>query len=74
MGVKIMKNNAKNRLKTAKIQKNDNIYALKIKTESNNLGVLKTLIVILLIILQASILVLSYLYFSALFEWYFILS
>ena len=69
-----MKNNAKNRLKTAKIQKNDNIYALKIKTESNNLGVLKTLIVILLIILQASILVLSYLYFSALFEWYFILS
>lgn len=61
-------------IQAPKIKSNDNIYAVKIKTESNSLGALKTLIVLLLILLQASILVLSYLYFSALFEGYFIFS
>ena len=57
-----------------KIKKSEHIFALKIKTESNGLGVLKTLIVLLLIVLQASLLVFSYLYFLQLFKWYFTFS
>ena len=57
-----------------KIRQSDHIFALKIKTESNGWGVLKTLIVILLIALQVSILALSYVYFLQLFKWYFLMS
>lgn len=57
-----------------KIKQSDNIFALKIKTESNGLGMLKTLIVLFLIALQAALLVLSYLFFFRVFQWYSILS
>lgn len=56
--------------KRPKIQKNENIYALKIKTESNGLGLLKTFIVLALIFLQAGLIALAYLYFSSIFKWY----
>lgn len=55
-------------------QSSDHILALKIKTEGNGLGVLKTLIVVLLIALQAVLLVISYLFFIGIFQWYLILS
>lgn len=58
----------------SKIKKSDHIFALKIKTESNGLGVLKTLIVVFLIALQAAILVVSYLNLLAFFQWYFTFS
>lgn len=61
-------------LSPTKIRQSDHIFALKIKTESNGWGVLKTLVVILLIALQASALALSYIYFLQLFKWYFIIS
>lgn len=60
--------------KRPKIQKNENIYALKIKTESNGLGLLKTFIVLGLIFLQAAILALAYIYFMNIFQWYAIFS
>ena len=69
-----MKINERQRITPHRIKQNDNIYAVKIKTESKGIGALKTLIVILLIAIQASILVLSYLYFSALFQSYFVFS
>lgn len=53
-----------------KIKNNDKIFALKVKTESNGLGVLKTIIVVLLIALQAALMVASYLYFLTAFRWY----
>ena len=53
-----------------KIKKSDHIFAVKVKTESNGLGVLKTFIVLLLIAIQAVGLIFSYLYFSQLFQWY----
>ncbi|MBQ8749293.1 MAG: cardiolipin synthase [Clostridia bacterium] len=53
-----------------KIKTNDSIFALKLRTESNGLGVLKTVIVVLLIAIQAGILVLAYLYFMSVFQWY----
>ncbi|MBQ7880975.1 MAG: cardiolipin synthase [Clostridia bacterium] len=58
----------------SKIKKSEHIFAVKVKTESNGLGVLKTFIVLLLIALQAGILILSYLYVSQLFQWYLMLS
>ena len=57
-----------------KIKQNEHIYTLKIKTESKGLGILKTLLVLLLIVLQAAILILSYFYFLQLFHWYLIVS
>ena len=59
---------------TGKIKQSEHIFALKLKTESNGLGVLKTLIVLFLIALQAALLVLSYLFFLQIFSWYLILS
>lgn len=47
---------------------------VKIKTERNGLGVLKTLIVVLLIALQGSIFILSYLYFASFFQWFLLVS
>ena len=53
-----------------KIKKSEHIYALKIKTESNGLGGMKTLIVISLIALQLAFIVVSNLYFLQFFRWY----
>ena len=50
------------------------INSKKIKTESNTLGSLKTLFVLILIAFQAVILILSYLYFIELFSGYFTFS
>lgn len=55
---------------TTKIKKSEHIFALKLKTESNGLGVFKTLIVLFLIALQAGALVLSYVFFLNIFQWY----
>lgn len=57
-----------------KIKQSDHIFALKIKTESNSLGVLKSFIVLLLIFLQAALLILSYLYILYGFQWYILFS
>jgi len=53
---------------------NNDIDILKIKTERNSFGVLKTLIVLLLIFLQFSLFLLSYLYFFAYSQWFWALS
>ena len=57
-----------------RIRKSEHIFAVKVKTESNGLGVLKTLLVLGLIGLQATILILTYSYFLQLFSCYIILS
>lgn len=57
-----------------KIKQNDKILALKVKTESNGLGVLKTIIILFLIVLQIIGLALTYLYFLSAFKWYFVFS
>ena len=62
------------KVKPPKIKQSEHILALKLKTEGNSLGTLKTIIVILLIALQAAILALSYLFFAAVFQWYFTFS
>lgn len=67
-----MENN--NRFVAPKIKKNENILALKVRTESKGLGALKTLIVLLLIASQVAVLMLSYTYFIQVFQWYFTLS
>ena len=59
---------------SSKIKKSDHIFALKIKTESNGLGILKTLLVLFLIVIQAAVLVLSYMYLLSFFTWYFTFS
>lgn len=66
-----MKNSVSN---GTKIKQSEHIYALKIKTESKGLGVLKTLIVLLLIAVQLAILILSYLYVASLFQTYLLIS
>lgn len=53
-----------------KIKQSEHIFAVKIKTESNGLGVLKTFMVLLLIAMQAALLILSYIYFMGIFRWY----
>ena len=64
-----------NKLKSnTKIDHNNRIYNIKIKTESNGLGVIKTFIIMLLIAAQLAVLILSYLYFAAIFQWYFTFS
>ena len=64
----------KNINNSGKIKQSDHIFALKIKTESKGLGILKTLIVLFLIVLQALFLVLSYTYLLQVFKWYLILA
>ncbi len=59
-----------NKHPSAKIKSNDSIYAVKVKTESNSLGALKTLIVLALIAIQATILISSYFYLLDLFRFY----
>lgn len=60
--------------KPAKIKQNTEILALKIKTEGNGLGVLKTFIVLILIALQLAFFIFSYYSFLHIFKWYFVLS
>ena len=43
----------------------------RVKTESNNLGTMKTLIILTMIVAQLSILALTYLYLIEIFRWYF---
>ena len=50
--------------------KNTNIYMIKIKTESNGFGLLKTFIVIAIILLQTVFIVLSYSYLVNVFRFY----
>ncbi len=70
-----MTNNSKAKIiPRSKIKTSEHIFALKVKTESNGLGALKTIIVIALIALQATILVASYLFMLAFFQWYLTLS
>lgn len=71
-GVTIMNKNLKHNIK--KIARNNYVDAVKIKTEFNGLGALKTLLVVTLIILQFSVLVLSYLYLFHFFQWLFTFS
>ena len=59
---------------STKIKQSDHVYAVKIKTESNGPGIIKTLIIMLLIAAQLAVLILSYLYFAAIFQWYFTFS
>ena len=53
----------------SKIKNSEHVYAVKIKTESNGLGVLKTMMLLFLIFSQAALLILSSLYLSGLFNW-----
>jgi len=70
-----MKNKLKSKITSRnKIKTSEHIFALKVKTESNGLGALKTIIVIALIALQAAILVASYLFMLAFFQWFLTLS
>ncbi len=64
--------NKTNKISTSR--HSDHIYTIKLQTEGNNFGVLKTLMVFLSIAVQVSILILSYLYFAALFSWYLMFS
>ena len=57
-----------------KLTKNSDINVLKIKTERNNLGALKTFLVVLLIAIQAAVLLMSYLYLMWLFQSFVIIS
>ncbi|MBQ3158533.1 MAG: cardiolipin synthase [Clostridia bacterium] len=57
-----------------KIKQSDHIFALKIKTESNGLGHIKTMIVMLLIALQLTFLILSYFYLATVFQTYLLFS
>lgn len=57
-----------------KIKQNDYIYAVKIKTESNGLGLLKTFVVLFMIALQIALIALAYLFFLSAFKWYFVIS
>lgn len=54
--------------------KNTEIDVLKIKTERNNLGVLKTLLVVFLIALQATVFFMSYIYFVSFIRWFAVFS
>lgn len=56
--------------KIARVSKNPKLYTLKVKTESNGLGILKTLTVIFLIFIQTVLMVLSSLYLLSGFKYY----
>ena len=62
--------NKNNQSRVVKIKQSEHILTIKLKTEGNGLGVLKTLIVILLIAAQFAVLALSYFYFAGLFSSY----
>lgn len=65
-----MGSNVKNHNKYGRrIAHNQDISTIKIKTESNILGALKTLLIVALILLQFAIILLSYLYLFNLFNW-----
>jgi len=66
-----MKNNINN---VRKLPTNLDVPVLKVKTERNGLGVLKTLIIIGLIALQGILFIMSYLYFMSVFQYLFFLS
>ena len=53
---------------------NNEIDMLKLKTERNSFGVLKTIIVLLLIFMQVALFIVSYLYFFAFSQWFWLLS
>lgn len=57
-----------------KIKQSEHIYALKIKTESKGLGLMKTAVVAMFIIIQAVILILSYLYFMQFLHYFLLFS
>ena len=57
-----------------KPKRTENLFTLKVKTESSALGILKTLLVITLIAIQASILILTSIFFMNVFRWYFTFS
>ncbi|MBQ9792149.1 MAG: cardiolipin synthase [Clostridia bacterium] len=57
-----------------KIKQNDRIYAVKVRTEGNGLGVLKTIIVLALIAVQFLILAFAQMYFLRIFTWYMVFS
>lgn len=63
-----MKNS--NKLVAGKIRQSEHIFTLKTKTESNGFGALKTIIVMLLIVMQVVAFILSYLYLQVLFQGY----
>ena len=48
----------------------NNIKVVKVKTETNNLGILKFIVLFLLMLVQISITLLAYLYFVSFFRWY----
>ncbi len=53
---------------------NPDVDILKIKTERNSFGTLKTVIVVFLIAVQVAILILSNLYFITFFQWFLVIS
>jgi len=55
---------------SGKIKQSEHIFAVKIKTESNGIGVLKTLLVMLLILLQATVFIASNFIFLQVFRSY----
>lgn len=57
-----------------KVKRSEHIYAVKVRTEGNGLGVIKTIFVVSLIALQAAVMVASYTLFTQFFRWYLILS
>lgn len=69
-----MKINQPSKINPKHLATNTEIDVLKIKTERNGLGVLKTLIIVLLIALQGAIFLLSYLYFVLFFQWFILVS
>lgn len=54
----------------SRVSKNPKLYTLKVKTESNNLGFLKTLLIMVLIAIQTALMILSSLYLLGGFKYY----
>lgn len=59
---------------STKIAVNSNLNTIKIKTESNTLGILKTLVILFLIFVQFAVLITSYIYLTHVFQWIALLS
>jgi len=57
-------------VKRPRIKHSEDIFTLKVRTESNSLGVLKTLIVLAIIFSQAAILIVANLFVSSIFQWF----
>lgn len=57
-----------------KVKRSEHIYAVKVRTEGNGLGVIKTIGVAFLIALQAVIMVAAYTFFVQAFKWYLVLA